>query len=113
MILSIDVSPPGIYSVRIVTLNNGEDTVSYNITDTETVGEKYLIFLNVVLLLTLMIVSTIVPKLRVNLISESPRLIAGNTSVEAEFEVSRPVAGVRCYLRSQTDRVYKNCKLKG
>ena len=43
MILSIDVSPPGIYSLRIVTLKNGEDTVSYNITDTETVGE-YLFF---------------------------------------------------------------------
>ena len=55
-------------------------------------------------------VSPIVPKLRVNLINGSPRLIAGNTAVEAEFEVSRPVAGVRCYLRSETDRVYKNCK---
>ena len=58
-------------------------------------------------------VSPIVPKLRVNLINDSPRLIAGNTAVEAEFEVSRPVAGVRCYLRSQTARVYKNCKLNG
>ena len=57
-------------------------------------------------------VSPIVPKLRVNLINGSPRLITGNTAVEAEFEVSRPVAGVRCYLRSETDRVYKNCKLK-
>ena len=57
-------------------------------------------------------VSPIVPELRVNLINGSPRLIAGNTAIEAEFEVSRPVAGVRCYLRSETDRVYKNCKLK-
>ena len=50
-------------------------------------------------------VSPIVPKLRVNLINGSPRLIAGNTAIEAEFEV-------RCYLRSETDRVYKSCKLK-
>ena len=44
------------------------------------------------------------------MINGSPQLIAGDTAVVAEFIVSRPVAGVRCYLRSRTKRLYKDCK---
>ena len=55
-------------------------------------------------------VEPVVPTLRVDLVKGSPRLTAGGTAVEAEFEVSRPVAGVRCYLRSQSARDYKDCK---
>ena len=39
-----------------------------------------------------------------------PRLTAEGTAVEAAFNVSRPVAGVRCYLRSQSARDYKDCE---
>ena len=42
------------------------------------------------------------------LINESPRVI-GN-SVEAEFKVNGPVTGIRCVLRSQVDRLWKDCK---
>ena len=42
------------------------------------------------------------------LINESPRVTAG--SVEAEFEVNGPVIGVRCFLRSQVDRLWLDCK---
>ena len=55
-----------------------------------------------------MSVSAKVPPLGVYLINESPRLAAD--SVEAEFQITRPVAGVRCFLRSQFDRVWQNCK---
>ena len=40
----------------------------------------------------------------------SPRIV-GN-SVEAEFVTTRPVAGVRCFLRSQQDRIWQDCKHK-
>ena len=40
----------------------------------------------------------------------SPRIV-GN-SVEAEFVITRPVAGVRCFLRSQQDRIWQDCKHK-
>ena len=50
-------------------------------------------------------VSPSVPLLRVSLINNgSPRVVGD--SVEAEFETSRPVTGVRYFLRSQTDRTY-------
>ena len=52
----------------------------------------------------------VVPKLMMDLVNGSPRLAAGGTAVDAEFEVSRPVAGVRCYLRSQSARDYKDCE---
>ena len=38
MVLTIDVSPAGMHSVRIVTSTRGNDTVTYTITDTETEG---------------------------------------------------------------------------
>ena len=38
MVLTIDVSPVGMHSVRIVTSTRGNDTVTYTITDTETEG---------------------------------------------------------------------------
>ena len=41
--------------------------------------------------------------------NDSPRVTSD--SVEAEFEITRPVAGVRCFLRSQFDRVWQNCKV--
>ena len=56
-----------------------------------------------------------VPPLEVDLINDSPRVagVAGGSqgSVEAEFTVSRPVAGVRCILRSKYDRKVKHCEL--
>ena len=36
MVLSVNVSPPGGHSVRIVTSTAGEDTVHYNVTDIKT-----------------------------------------------------------------------------
>ena len=48
-------------------------------------------------------------ELELYLINESPRVIAN--SVEAEFEVNGPVTGIRCVLRSQVDRLWKDCKI--
>ena len=42
------------------------------------------------------------------MINESPRVTA--SSVEAEFEITGPVEGVRCFLRSQTDQLWRDCK---
>ena len=53
-----------------------------------------------------------VPALEVDLINDSPRVASGSRgSVEAEFTVSRPVAGVRCILRSKYSREVKQCQL--
>ena len=43
------------------------------------------------------------------LINESPHITSD--WVRAEFQITRPVVGVRCFLRSQYDRVWKDCKL--
>ena len=50
-----------------------------------------------------------VPSLGVYLINGSPRVT--NDSVKAEFQITRPVAGVRCFLRSQFDRIWQNCEV--
>ena len=50
-----------------------------------------------------------VPSLGVYLINGSPRVT--NDSVEAEFQITRPVNGVRCFLRSQFDRIWQNCEV--
>ena len=50
-----------------------------------------------------------VPSLGVYLINGSPRVT--NDSVEAEFQITRPVTGVRCFLRSQFDRIWQNCEV--
>ena len=42
------------------------------------------------------------------MINGSPRITGDR--VEAEFEITRPVAGVRCFLRSQIDRIWQNCE---
>ena len=47
-------------------------------------------------------------ELELYLINESPQVTAN--SVEAEFEVNGPVTGIRCVLRSQVDRLWKDCK---
>ena len=39
MVLTIDVHPPGIYSIRFVSSTGDEDTVTYNITDIKTDGK--------------------------------------------------------------------------
>ena len=57
----------------------------------------------------MLIVSANVPQLGVYLTNGSPQLNGGN-SVDAEFEVTRPVAGVRCFLRSQSGRIWQDCK---
>ena len=54
-------------------------------------------------------VSAQVPLLRVYLINESPQVTSN--SVEVEFQISRPVAGVRYFLRSELDRIWQNCVL--
>ena len=54
-------------------------------------------------------VSAQVPPLGVYLINESPHIT--NDSVRAEFQITRAVLGVRCFLRSQYDRVWQDCKL--
>jgi hypothetical protein len=56
-------------------------------------------------------VETMVPPIEVYLINDSPHVMSGDLpgSVMAEFRVSRPVAGVRCYLRSQYDRQVTDC----
>jgi hypothetical protein len=86
MVLSINVSPPGTYSLRIVKDAGEEDTVMYNITAEDKAN---------------------VPPLKVILINGSPHVTG--SSVEAEFVTSRPVVGARCYLRSTADRLYKYC----
>ena len=53
-------------------------------------------------------VSAQVPPLGVYLINESPQI--SDDSVSAEFEITRPVAGVRCFLRSRYDRIWQDCK---
>ena len=40
LVLTVNVSPPGGHSVRIVASSGGEDTVSYTISDTKTEGEN-------------------------------------------------------------------------
>ena len=57
-------------------------------------------------------VETMVPPIEVDLINDSPRVMSDDLpgSVMAEFRVSRPVAGVRCYLRSQYDRQVTDCE---
>ena len=45
------------------------------------------------------------------MMNDSPRIISNR--VEAEFEITRPVAGVRCFLRSQFDRIWQNCEFCG
>ena len=53
-----------------------------------------------------------IPALEVDLINDSPRVASGSRgAVEAEFTVSRPVAGVRCILRSKYSRKVKQCQL--
>ena len=47
-------------------------------------------------------------ELEVYLINESPRVTA--SSIEAEFVVNGPVTGVRCFLRSQVDRLWQDCE---
>lgn len=52
----------------------------------------------------------VVLPLSVYLMNGSPRLTVNSRSIEAEFETTRPVAGVRCFLRSRYSRVWRNCK---
>ena len=89
MVQSIDISPPGSNIGQYPSLHYA---FCYN-PDTRT---------------SLFSVSPSVPLLRVTLINGSPRVVGD--SVEAEFETSRPVTGVRCFLRSQTDRTYTDCE---
>jgi hypothetical protein len=87
LLITKDVSPTGTHSVRIVASSGVEDTVPYVISDTPVVAQA--------------------PSLGVYLINGSPRVT--NDSVEAEFQITRPVVGVRCFLRSQFDRIWQNC----
>lgn len=49
-----------------------------------------------------------VPPLGVYLMNDSPNV--SRDSVQAEFQTTRPVAGVRCFLRSRHDRKWQICK---
>ena len=51
-----------------------------------------------------------VPPLEVVLTGGSPRVT--ESSVEAEFVTTRPVTGVRCFLRYENKNDYKDCKDK-
>ena len=88
-------------SVQII-----NDTATVNIFDDD--GEARMLDkptkteLNVQYMLFLM------SELEVYLINESPRVTA--SSIEAEFVVNGPVTGVRCFLRSQVDRLWQDCK---
>ena len=53
-------------------------------------------------------VSAQVPPVGVYLINESPRVT--DNSVQADFLLTRPVYGVRCFLRSKFDRIWKDCE---
>ena len=55
------------------------------------------------------LVPAIAPPLEVLLINGSPRV--SESSVEAEFVTSRPVATARCFFRSRGQRMYKDCML--
>ena len=48
------------------------------------------------------------PALEVLLINGFPRV--GEDYIEAEFVTTRPVAGVRCFLRYENHRDYKDCE---
>ncbi|CAI8053261.1 hypothetical protein GBAR_LOCUS29129 [Geodia barretti] len=88
MVLSIIVSPPGNHSVRILSSTREERTVSYSITTADPV-------------------TAFLPHLEVILTGDSPRVT--ESSVEAEFVTTRPVTGVRCFLRYENKNDYKDC----
>ena len=53
-------------------------------------------------------VSSHVPPLDVYLVNDSPTV--SNGSVQAEFQITRPVAGVSCILRSQYSTIRQLCE---
>jgi hypothetical protein len=90
ILLTSNVSPPGSkFNVTILASTGGEDTVTYDITNTKTD------------------VPASVPPLEVILTGGSPRVT--ESSVEAEFVTTRPVTGVRCFLRYENKNDYKDC----
>ncbi|CAI8053959.1 P-selectin [Geodia barretti] len=90
ILLTSNVSPPGSrFNVTILASTGGEDTVTYDITNTKTD------------------VQASVPPLEVVLTGGSPRV--NESSVEAEFVTTRPVTGVRCFLRYENKNDYKDC----
>ena len=122
LVITKDVSPTGTHSVRIVASSGVEDTVPYVISDTPGVQPTTCILLVACMVLVsfnlrrtyhctyyLFSVVAQVPSLGVYLINGSPRV--SNDSVEAEFQITRPVVGVRCFLRSQFDRIWQNCEV--
>jgi hypothetical protein len=90
MILTGSVSPPGNHSVRIVASTGGESTVPYYITDE-----------------AMSVVIAKVPPLEVILTSGSPRVT--ESSIEVEFDTTRPVTSVTCFLRYDNKRDYQDC----
>lgn len=82
------------------------DTVRYNRTH-KTVTMYYSVHCNNAKCFA--VLSAQVPQLGVYLINGSPRVTGG--SVEANFQITRPVDGVRCFLRSRFHRIWQNCKL--
>ena len=45
MVLTVNVSPPGSHSLRMISQSEQEETVLYNITDTDNDGEELTTFL--------------------------------------------------------------------
>ena len=45
MVLTVNVSPPGIHSLRMISHSGQEETIPYNITDTDSDGEELTTFL--------------------------------------------------------------------
>ncbi|CAI8019901.1 hypothetical protein GBAR_LOCUS11921 [Geodia barretti] len=88
MVLTRIVSPPGNQSVRIVSSTGEESTVSYSITTADPV-------------------TAFLPPLEIILNGGSP--LVTESSVEAVFVTTRPVTGVRCFLRYDNKNDYKDC----
>ena len=44
MVLTVNVSPPGSHSLRMISQSGEEETVSYNITDTDSDGQELTTF---------------------------------------------------------------------
>ncbi|CAI8051650.1 hypothetical protein GBAR_LOCUS28281, partial [Geodia barretti] len=107
MVLSIIVSPPGNHSVRIVSSTGEGSIVSYSITTADPVTGKDFIKRWQTKLSGSHLFSAFLPPLEVILSGGSP--LVTESSVEAVFVTTRPVTGVRCFLRYENHNDYKDC----
>ena len=111
MVLTRIVSPPGNHSVRIVSSTREESAVSYSITTADPGTGKDFNFVLMVANKTQWF-STIFSILTLEVILTGGSPLVTESSVEAEFVTTRPVTGVRCFLRYENKNDYKDCKDK-